>query len=112
MELNYTKQPTIVEVQLYVNMLSEKLETMHVDLNQGFRRQTRREENDAHIITLNDENLGNRINALIETTDRISKRTDAIEKIVVMCLKNAEILNKNFKKVHQRFPTPYRTLLE
>ena len=79
MELNYTKQPTIVEVQLYVNMLSEKLETMHVDLNQGFRRQTRREENDAHIITLNDESLGTRINSPKESTNHISKRNDAIE---------------------------------
>ena len=78
-ELNYTKQPTVVEVQLYVNMLNEKLETMHVDLNEGFRRQTKREENDAHIITLNDESLGNRINFLKETTNHISERDDAIE---------------------------------
>ena len=79
MELNYTKQPTVVEVQLYVNMLNEKLETMHVDLNEGFRRQTKREENDAHIITLNDESLGNRINYREERTNHISKINDAIE---------------------------------
>ena len=61
-------------------MLSEKLETMHVYLNEGFRRQTEREEKNAHIITLNDESLGNRINSLWEAIDHIYERTDSIEK--------------------------------
>ena len=62
-----------------MNMLSEKLQIMHVDLNEGFRRQTGREENYAHIITLNDESLGNRINSLKESTNHISKINDGIE---------------------------------
>ena len=79
MELNYAKETTILEFQLSVNMLSEKLETMHVDLNEGFIRQKGREETDAHIITLNDESLGNRINSLKESTNNISERNDVIE---------------------------------
>ena len=74
MELNYTKQPTVVSQHA-----QWKIETMHVDLNEGFIRQKGREETDAHIITLNDESLGNRINYLEERTNHISKRNDAIE---------------------------------
>ena len=36
-------------------MISEKLETMHVDINEGFRKHTEKYEQDAHIITLNEK---------------------------------------------------------
>ena len=45
-------------------MLSEKLETIHVDLNEGFKKQMDRLEHDAHIITKNDDNLWKWVNAL------------------------------------------------
>ena len=45
----------------------------------NFLHTPRREENDAHIITLNDESLGNRINSLKESTNHISERNDVIE---------------------------------
>ena len=54
MELNYAKKPTIVEVQSFVNMLNEKIETMCVGLNEGFIRQIERCMQNGYISERND----------------------------------------------------------
>ena len=82
-------------------MLSEQLETIHVDLNEGFKKQMDRLEHDAHIITQNDDNLGKRVNALKEIANTLVEKYESIEKSVSTCLKNDEIMNNNFKKIHQ-----------
>ena len=36
---SHSKEEIVQEVQTSINMLSEKLETIHVDLNEGFKKQ-------------------------------------------------------------------------
>ena len=102
LEADYAKYEQVNDVHLTVNMLSDKLETMHTDLNEGFRIRLEKIEQDSNTITKNDVNIGGRINDLKEVTKRVAEKIESISQAQEINLTNDEILNKNFQKIRKK----------